>query len=132
DVSDRRAAALQGGFRSHDDAILRGVDFQDVETLRRRDADAAPLADRVPVMAGVLAHAAAGGLDHSRLWGHRETERRRVARDELAGSCPGGNETDLLALFLVRVGQAGGARTRAHFALRQVPDRKPGSGELLL
>ena len=49
----RPRAASSAGPGTHDDAIARSIDRQDVEALGRGDADAAPLADRVAEVPGV-------------------------------------------------------------------------------
>src|SRR5262249_12305099 len=117
--------------RSEDDTVFEGIDLENIETLGGGDAESASLSDREPEVSAMLPDVPAGGVFQTARPGRQLlAERLRVARDEIGGPRPFGNETDLLTLGLVGGRQIRASRAPAHFFLRQVSHGKPRGFEL--
>src|SRR5262245_22423355 len=120
------AAALQLALRPDHDRVASRVDLDHVERLSRRDAEAAPLPDRVMHDAAVPADLTSRAIE--------DRARARLADvllDE-AGVVVVGHEADLLTLRLVGREQAERARPLAHFGLGQPLEWEAAAAEQLL
>src|SRR4030095_16910806 len=124
---DETAGGPEGRVGADDDARGLRLDGADVERVGRADADAAALSDgeaAEPVVRTdprtVPSDEIAGG-----------TEVPRALADEVAVGRPL-DEADLLALRLVRDGEAEPPRLGTDLVLRQLADGELGGGELLL
>ena len=119
-VLEAHAGGGEGRLRSDRDAVGRRVPAQHVERLGRAEVEAAALADRELVLAVVVAeHAAVGVDDLARL----AQARPAVALQEGAPA-EAGHEAEVLALALVRHGQAGVAGQRADGVLGEAAERE--------
>jgi hypothetical protein len=120
-LAGHESRALELGLVAHHHRSRLGKDAQDVELPGGGDPQSLPLPNREVV------HPAVGAEDTPVTI---EDRTRVVLGGGLAlheaGIVVVGNEADLLALRLVRVGQAPLAGERAHLCLLEVADREEG------
>ena len=113
-------ARFELGAGADRDRVGGGVGGDDVERLRRDDADPAALADGEVVVAAVAADGATGAVDDGAL----ALAQAAVAAQEAALALAG-EEAEVLALGLAGDGEAVAGGDRPHLGLGQLGQGKP-------